>query len=297
MADLLTVSSISVRYGRPTVLRDVSLRLAKGELVCVIGQNGAGKSTLVKAIAGAVSPFQGSIRFRGTELVGRSPEAIARLGISYVPEGRHAFADMTVDENLLIGGYANPHPRRIPTLIEDAFHYFPRLRERRHSLAGRLSGGEQQMLVIARALMTGADFVIVDEPSLGLAPKIVAQVYDVLDGLRRGNQRGVKHILVIDFARYITCFFQDAVDRGAIDPLSLHAVHLEYLFKARDLTIRLFQVLFETALQGRIGRFRDHVRQVLRDLLLGIINVLQRMHEEIVQRFYVFGKKAHGFLL
>ena len=189
MADLLTVSSISVRYGRPTVLRDVSLRLAKGELVCVIGQNGAGKSTLVKAIAGAVSPFQGSIRFSGTELVGRSPEAIARLGISYVPEGRHAFADMTVDENLLIGGYANPHPRRIPTLIEDAFHYFPRLRERRHSLAGRLSGGEQQMLVIARALMTGADFVIVDEPSLGLAPKIVAQVYDVLDGL--GRERGL----------------------------------------------------------------------------------------------------------
>lgn len=108
MSQLLDVSSISVRYGRLSVLRDVSLRVAKGELVCVIGQNGAGKSTLVKAIAGAVSPHQGAIRFKGHGLAGLAPEAIARMGLSYVPEGRHAFADMTVDENLAIGGYIHP---------------------------------------------------------------------------------------------------------------------------------------------------------------------------------------------
>jgi branched-chain amino acid transport system ATP-binding protein len=185
MAAFLEVESLSVRYGDLVALREVSLTVAKGEVVCIIGPNGAGKSTALAAIAGGVAPFAGDIRLDGTSILGRRPEHIARLGLSLVPEGRHVFGTLTVEENLQIGGYVQPSRAEAKADLEKMFALFPRLAERRGYPAGRLSGGEQQMLVVARAVMTRPKLLLVDEPSLGLAPMIVDQIYEILLDLRR----------------------------------------------------------------------------------------------------------------
>lgn len=177
---MLVVEDIHVNYGRLTALRGVSLKVEEGEIVCVVGPNGAGKSTTLAAIAGGLKPYQGTIRFDGTSLVGRAPEAISRLGVSLVPEGRHVFATLSVEENLRVGTYQRRDRNSVGRDLELMLELFPRLRERLQQPAGRLSGGEQQMLVICRALMTKPKLILIDEPSLGLAPKIVDQVYEVL---------------------------------------------------------------------------------------------------------------------
>jgi branched-chain amino acid transport system ATP-binding protein len=153
--------------------------------VCLIGPNGAGKSTTMAAIAGGVALTHGSIRFQGTGLPVRKPERIARLGLSLVPEGRHVFGTLTVEENLRIGGYMRPTAREAAAALDRVATYFPRLKDRWNAPAARLSGGEQQMLSIGRALMTGPKLMMVDEPSLGLAPRIVDAVYDILLDLRQ----------------------------------------------------------------------------------------------------------------
>lgn len=181
---MLEVEDLAVNYGGTTALAGVSIRVAEREAVCVVGPNGAGKSTLMAAIAGGVTPRQGRIGFDGRPLLGMRPENIARLGISLVPEGRHVFGTLTVEENLFVGTYAMSDRRHAASDAEQLLGYFPRLKERWRQPAGRLSGGEQQMLVIARALMTRPRLVLVDEPSLGLAPKIVDAVYDALLALR-----------------------------------------------------------------------------------------------------------------
>jgi len=182
---MLEIADIYVSYGRLRALKGVSLRVEPGEIVCLIGPNGAGKSTTLAAVAGGVTPTRGHITWEGRELAGMRAEQIARLGVSLVPEGRHVFGTLTVAENLRIGTFMRPDRSAVAAEIERVLEMFPRLRERIGSPAGRLSGGEQQMLVIARALLTKPRLLMVDEPSLGLAPKIVDQVYEILLAARR----------------------------------------------------------------------------------------------------------------
>lgn len=182
---LLRVENLEVSYGGIRALRGLSLTLEQGEIVVVTGPNGAGKSTLMNSIAGLVKPQSGNIWMDGEDITARAPERIARLGLSMVPEGRHVFGSMTVLENLRIGVGARADAHSAPLDLDYVMDLFPLLRERSHSQAGLLSGGQQQMLVIARGLMTAPRLLAIDEPSLGLAPRITDQVYDALMRLRR----------------------------------------------------------------------------------------------------------------
>ena len=182
---LLKVDDITVHYGRLAAVRGVSLEVDKGEIVCIVGPNGAGKSTTLLTVAGALAPSSGAVIFDGKPITGGRPEAIARLGFSMVPEGRHVFATLTVEENLRIGAAARRERNGEEQDFRRVLEYFPQLASRLNSPAGRLSGGEQQMLVIGRALITKPRLIAIDEPSLGLAPMIVDQVYEILAELRR----------------------------------------------------------------------------------------------------------------
>jgi len=181
---LLAVDDITVRYGRLTALRGVTLSISEGEVLFVTGPNGAGKSTLLNAIAGVVPHVSGAITLNGTDLTGVPPESIARRGFSLVPEGRHVFGALTIEENLKVGAGMRADKQEIAGDLEFVYHEFPMLAERRHAAAGMLSGGQQQMLVIGRALMTSPRLMAIDEPSLGLAPKIIDQVYEILARLQ-----------------------------------------------------------------------------------------------------------------
>src|SRR6267143_1683204 len=181
---LLAVDDITVRYGRLTALRGITLKIAEGEVLFVTGPNGAGKSTLLNAIAGVVPPVSGAITLDGAEVTGAPPEQIARRGFSLVPEGRNVFGALSIEENLKVGAGMRTDRQKVPDDIESVYREFPMLAERRHAPAGMLSGGQQQMLVIGRALMTSPRLMAIDEPSLGLAPKIIDQVYEILERLR-----------------------------------------------------------------------------------------------------------------
>jgi branched-chain amino acid transport system ATP-binding protein len=185
---LLEVSGLSARYGPIDALHDVSLEVRDGEMVALIGANGAGKSTLLRTLAGLLPPVEGHVRFDGRDLTGRPPEEILRAGIALVPERRRVFAELTVLDNLQLGGYVLPRGRdfrgRLEAGVAEAYRLFPVLRERRDQLAGTLSGGEQQMLAIARGLMTRPRLLLCDEPSLGLAPLVVHEIMRLLETLR-----------------------------------------------------------------------------------------------------------------
>jgi branched-chain amino acid transport system ATP-binding protein len=185
---LLEVRDLTVHYGGIAALRGLTLTLESGELLIVTGPNGAGKSTLTKVIAGLVKPQQGRIVFDGHLVAGRAPETIAALGFSMVPEGRRVFAAMTVLENLKVGTGMRRDRLAVAADLEYVMDLFPLLRERSCAQAGLLSGGQQQMLVIARALMAGPKLLVIDEPSLGLAPRMTDQVYEALMRLRRERQ-------------------------------------------------------------------------------------------------------------
>ncbi|THD72575.1 ABC transporter ATP-binding protein [Thalassobius vesicularis] len=176
----LAIHDLTVRYGKLTALDDVSFTVQEGARVFISGPNGAGKSSLLKAIAGVATTAHGRIEMDGDILSGASPEAIARKGLSMVPEGREVFGQLSIEENLLIGTGIRRDKTAIAEDLQDIYSAFPILAERRHASAGALSGGQQQMLVIGRALMTNPKLMMIDEPSLGLAPKIVDQVYDTL---------------------------------------------------------------------------------------------------------------------
>ena len=191
---LLRVENLEVRYGGIRALRGLSLTLEAGEIVIVTGPNGAGKSTLMNSLAGLVKPQGGSIRLDGEDITRHAPERIARLGLSMVPEGRHVFGSMTVLENLRIGLGARADAKSAPLDLDYVMDLFPLLRERSHSQAGLLSGGQQQMLVIARGLMTAPRLLAIDEPSLGLAPRITDQVYEAL--LRLQRERALTLLIV-----------------------------------------------------------------------------------------------------
>jgi len=180
---MLSVRDIHVSYGGIRALRGVSLDVNKGEIITIIGANGAGKSTLLNAISGFLKPSKGGITFNGTPL-GQRPSRIVRQGICHVPEGRLVFANLTVKDNLALGAYLRTDRKKIATDLERVFELFPRLKERSAQIAGTLSGGEQQMLAMGRALMTNGDLVLMDEPSLGLAPILVHTVFEIIKEIR-----------------------------------------------------------------------------------------------------------------
>ena len=179
MDTLLDVTDLAYAYNGVAAVRGVSFQVGRGEIVALLGANGAGKSTTVKAIAGALRPRAGSVRFDGAEIAGRPSHDIVRRGITLVPEGRLVFPQMTVRENLQMGGYTQ-HGVALEAAAERAFALFPRLAERSNQLAGSLSGGEQQMLAIARGMMSGPRLMILDEPSLGLAPIRVQELFRLI---------------------------------------------------------------------------------------------------------------------
>jgi branched-chain amino acid transport system ATP-binding protein len=190
---MLSVGNLHVSYGSIVALRGVSLQVGEGEIVAVIGPNGAGKSTLLLTVAGIVRAKLGSIEFAGASVTGAAPERLVAGGLSLVPEGRHIFGSLTVAENIALGATTRSDRAAIAADTERVLDLFPVLRERLRQRAGKLSGGEQQMLAIARALLAKPRLLLLDEPSLGLAPLVVKQVYDAIEALRRG---GVTFLIV-----------------------------------------------------------------------------------------------------
>jgi branched-chain amino acid transport system ATP-binding protein len=190
---LLEVHGIDVAYGDTQVLWDVSIAVPEGGIVSLVGANGAGKSTLLKAVSGLLRPRRGDIVFRGDSIGGAAPQEIVAAGLSHVPEGRGLFAQMTVLENLELGAYPVKVRARAPASLERVFTLFPRLRERSGQVAGSLSGGEQQMLAIGRAIMACPALLILDEPSMGLSPLVVKEMFGLIRTL---NQNGMTILLV-----------------------------------------------------------------------------------------------------
>ncbi|MSO69798.1 MAG: ABC transporter ATP-binding protein [Alphaproteobacteria bacterium] len=194
MTALLKIDGITVHYSRLAAVRNVSVEVGEGEIVCIVGPNGAGKSTTLLTISGILSPTEGTVTFGSKNITGANPENVARMGISQVPEGRHVFTVLNVEENLRIGTLMRRDRSEIEKDFKMVLDMFPVLAERRRQPAGKLSGGEQQMLVIGRALLTRPKLMTIDEPSLGLAPKIVDRVYEVLTDLR--NRMGLTLLIV-----------------------------------------------------------------------------------------------------
>lgn len=190
---MLSVTDLLASYGAITALRGITLEVNEGELVALLGVNGAGKSTTLKAITGVHRPVKGSIEFLGEPIANRSPEAIVRKGIALVPEGRDIFAGLTVEENLRLGAFVGYDRARYREDLADMFTLFPILEERRRQAGGLLSGGEQQQLAIARALMSRPKLLLLDEPSLGLSPAMVDQIFALIRSL---HERGTTILLV-----------------------------------------------------------------------------------------------------
>jgi branched-chain amino acid transport system ATP-binding protein len=195
---LLELTDTRVQYGAIRALQGISIRVERGEIVTLVGANGAGKSTTLRAISGLVRPASGAIRFGERSLVGLPPHEIVRLGVSHVPEGRIVFANMSVRENLELGAYLRRDARAVSEDLERAYTLFPRLKERARQSAGTLSGGEQQMLAIGRALMARPTLLLMDEPSLGLSPILVREIFSVVREIRA---QGTTIVLVEQNAR------------------------------------------------------------------------------------------------
>lgn len=190
---IIEVKNLSVSYGGIKALTDVSISINKGEIVSIIGANGAGKSTLMRTISGLVKPDSGSIVFDGKEIVGMPPHKIAEMGISHVPEGRGIFYNLTVMENLQLATSVLKSKKNLKDEYDKVFQLFPRLAERKKQLAGTLSGGEQQMLAMARGLIMQGKVMLLDEPSMGLAPNLVDMIFQVISKI---NQDGTTILLV-----------------------------------------------------------------------------------------------------
>src|SRR5215467_13311309 len=200
MSALLEVDKLELAYGQVAVCRDISLRLDRGEIVTLIGANGAGKSTTLRAIAGVLPPRRGTIRFSGQDVTATPSYERSKLGIALVPEGRHVFPFLTVRENLELGGFKyRKDLAKVRRLIDTMFAIFPQLRSRAGQSAGTLSGGEQQMLVLGRAMMSEPRLLCLDEPSLGLAPRIVDSIFHAIVSI---NASGTSVLLVEQNARY-----------------------------------------------------------------------------------------------
>jgi len=191
---LLMLSNVESAYGPIKAIRGVSLRVRRGEIATVLGSNGAGKSTILKTISGIIDPRRGSIEFKGQPIAASDPAQIVRMGLSHVPEGREVFPLLSVRDNLLMGAYTRHDRDGVARDIEMVFGYFPILRERSAQDAGLLSGGQQQMLSISRALMAEPELILLDEPSLGLSPKLTKEIFEIV--VRINRERGTTILLV-----------------------------------------------------------------------------------------------------
>lgn len=190
---MLQVKDLSISYGAIQAVRHVDFEVKKGEIVTLIGANGAGKSTILKTISGIVKPQSGSIEYQNESLIGKKAPQIVAAGISQVPEGRHVFPAMTVMENLQLGSYLQKNRDQIDQRLQEIFEMFPILKERQHQDAATLSGGEQQMLVMARAMMAGPKLLLLDEPSMGLAPIYIQKVFEIIQKI---NAQGTTILLI-----------------------------------------------------------------------------------------------------
>jgi ABC-type branched-subunit amino acid transport system ATPase component len=215
---LLAADGLHAGYGKLEILHDVSLEVRPGEIVSIIGPNGAGKSTAFKSIVGLLRPRAGTVRFKDQDITGLRPDLVLRRGLAYVPQGRIVFPQMTVLENLEMGAYIEPDGRRVESALQRVYALFPVLAERRQQKAGTMSGGEQQMVAIARALMTTPSLILLDEPSLGLAPRFVSLIFDKLV-----EMRGVGYTLMLveqNAARALA-----VADRGYVLELGRNRFH------------------------------------------------------------------------
>jgi len=190
---MLEITQVVAGYGRLTALKGIDITIRQGEIVFVVGPNGAGKSTLLKTISGLMTPSSGQISFQGKRIDGKAPEQLCRSGLALIPEGRHIFKTLTVQENLLVGAMIRKDSAEVSADLDMVLETFPILRERFKGIAGYLSGGEQQQLAIARSILQRPSLLMIDEPSLGLAPLVIEQVYD---SLRRLNQAGLTLLIV-----------------------------------------------------------------------------------------------------
>lgn len=190
---MLEIKDLKVWYGAINAIKGINFNVSEGEIVTLIGANGAGKSTVLRAISGLVKQVEGSIKFDGKELLGLPPHRIVNMGVCHVPEGRRIFGNLTVRENLIMGAYTVRDKKLIQEKMEYVFSLFPRLKERINQLGGTLSGGEQQMLAIGRALMSEPRLLLLDEPSLGLAPFLVQEIFKIITDI---NSRGTTVLLV-----------------------------------------------------------------------------------------------------
>lgn len=245
---MLRIRNLEAGYGSLKVLRRISIHVSPGEIVTIIGANGAGKTTLLKTIGGLIRLNAGEMLFEKNNLARLSPEQIVFLGCSLVPEGRQVFAPMTVRENLLLGGYVQYRRKRgkeVDADLERIFGLFPRLREREKQLAGTLSGGEQQMLAIGRALMARPKLIMMDEPSMGLAPMIVKDIFSIIRRLRdEGNtvllvEQNARASLGIADRGYVLETGRVILDENAEDLLSNRDVQRAYLGRDLDAEMKM----------------------------------------------------------
>jgi branched-chain amino acid transport system ATP-binding protein len=190
----LKLANVESAYGPIKAIRGVSLQVAKGQIATVLGSNGAGKSTILKTISGIIDPSKGSIEFDGQDITARDPALIVQRGLSHVPEGREVFPLLSVHDNLMMGAYTRRDRDRVAHDLEAVYTYFPILRERRTQDAGLLSGGQQQMLAISRALMAAPQLMLLDEPSLGLSPRLTREIFEIV--IRINRERGTTLLLV-----------------------------------------------------------------------------------------------------
>lgn len=216
MSNLLEIRNLSVSYGGINAVKDIDLDVPEGQIVTLIGANGAGKSTILRTISGLVKTKTGSVTYEGKELLGKSPDYIVSQGVTLVPEGRRVFTDLTVLENLKIGAYLRKDD--IEPDIEYVYSLFPRLKERAWQYAGTLSGGEQQMLAVGRALMSRPKLIMMDEPSLGLAPLVVKSIFDIIKTI---NQKGITVLLIEQNAN-----------------MALMAAHTAYVLETGSITMK-----------------------------------------------------------
>ena len=192
---ILRLANVESTYGPITAIRGISLDLMPGQIVTVLGANGAGKTSILKTISGVLDPLKGTVEFEGRKIQSMEPDKVVRLGISHVPEGREVFPFLTIRENLRMGAYIRNDTKQIASDIEKVFDYFPILRERQNQIAGQLSGGQQQMLAISRALMSRPKVLLLDEPSLGLSPLLVKEIFTII---RRLNAEEGTSILLVE---------------------------------------------------------------------------------------------------
>ena len=232
---MLEIKDLNVFYGAIHALKGISLTVGDGELVSLIGANGAGKTTTLHTISGLLRAASGSIALDGTDLQKVQPNTIINLGLSHVPEGRHVFARMTVEENLRMGAYTIRDQKQIAANMEKVYGHFPRLKERRRQLAGTLSGGEQQMLATGRALMTDPKMVLMDEPSMGLSPILVKEIFSMIQELHKSGitillvEQNAKMALAVSDRAYVLETGTISMEGAAADLAADDRVRKAYL--------------------------------------------------------------------